>query len=272
MGSPMEIDVQNYDDGTDSSLRMPHDGYVSQPFDQRQSFGSWKTSGALEPWTPLLSSHMRLTVSNSGQEGITKDTMHMPRAPHILSNTSVGSSQFNIVRDIIDSTDSGPISLASTTRAPILPEHGYSGYFCSSFPVSYISMGTLSSPPSSHFPSTNRNSGSSGDCASISESSSMDTMSSCPSVYSETSLSYPETLTCPYDGCPLKFDGKHRKGTLHRHIRLKHMTGQGSVDQRRRYSCQVQGCGKCFMRQDALLKHKRQKHPELGIPPPMPRK
>jgi uncharacterized Zn-finger protein len=80
-------------------------------------------------------------------------------------------------------------------------------------------------------------------------------------------------MYCPYEGCTARgFTGKHRRGTLNRHMRLKHMTGQDSVEQERRYFCQVEICGKDYMRQDALLKHQRIKHPELRIPPPVGRK
>jgi hypothetical protein len=88
-----------------------------------------------------------------------------------------------------------------------------------------------------------------------------------PSIYSDTPAPYSDTLYCPYEGCTLRFTGDHRRGTVQRHIRLKH-----AGEEERRYSCQVEGCGKNYRRQDALLKHQRSKHPELGLPPPRSRK
>jgi hypothetical protein len=79
-------------------------------------------------------------------------------------------------------------------------------------------------------------------------------------------------MHCPHEDCRREFKGKHRRGTLHRHMRLKHMTGQDSVEQERRYFCEVEDCEKDYRRQDALLKHQRNKHPELGIPAPVSRK
>jgi hypothetical protein len=92
------------------------------------------------------------------------------------------------------------------------------------------------------------------------------------SIVSESYSEPPDVLYCRHGGCAHKFTGTHRKGTLHRHLRLKHSTKQDSVEAERRYFCQAEGCGKDFKRQDARLKHYRNKHPELGTAVPKPRK
>jgi hypothetical protein len=92
------------------------------------------------------------------------------------------------------------------------------------------------------------------------------------SMLSETPNHVAGVLYCQHEGCGQKFTGTHRRGTLHRHMRLKHMPGQGAFKQEKRYSCQVEDCGKDFMRQDARLKHYRNKHPELGTAAPKSRK
>jgi hypothetical protein len=88
----------------------------------------------------------------------------------------------------------------------------------------------------------------------------------------ETPSSVPDTVYCPYERCTRSFTGKHRRGALHRHVRLKHIIRNSGQKEIRRLLCQVQGCGKDYMRQDALLKHQCSKHPELGLPPPTSRK
>jgi hypothetical protein len=92
------------------------------------------------------------------------------------------------------------------------------------------------------------------------------------SLLSVTPNNVARGLYCQHDGCGLKFTGTHRRGTLHRHIRLKHMSKQGSPAQEKRYPCEGQDCDKDFKRQDARLKHYRSKHPELGIAAPKSRK
>jgi hypothetical protein len=92
------------------------------------------------------------------------------------------------------------------------------------------------------------------------------------SEFSVTPMDVPDILYCKREGCTLKFTGIHRRGTLHRHVRLKHMTGQTSVKQEKTYPCRVESCDKAFKRQDARLKHCRSKHPELGIAAPVRRK
>jgi uncharacterized Zn-finger protein len=81
----------------------------------------------------------------------------------------------------------------------------------------------------------------------------------------------PDVLYCQHEGCSLRFTGIHRRGTLHRHVRLKHMSGQASRAQAKTYSCPVESCDKAFKRQDARLKHCRTKHPELGMAAPVRR-
>jgi hypothetical protein len=247
---------------------MLHDDHDSRLFNQRQSFGSWEPPGPLrqyEPWNPLRNSHMRWPVSSGDQEGSAKDTIHTPRAPPTPPDTNVSLSPWNILNAPRDCTDS-----YAEMRAPCLPAHGYSNHFSSSFPVSYSSsMSAVSSPSSSDFLSRYRQSEYGGSRSYVLDSTSVDATSSCPSIYSETSSSCPETMYCQHKGCTVGFTGKHRRGTLHRHMRLKH---GGALEHGRLYACQAQGCGKDYKRQDALLKHQRHKHPELGIPPPTSRK
>jgi hypothetical protein len=78
------------------------------------------------------------------------------------------------------------------------------------------------------------------------------------SLVSETSSQLPDELHCPYNACDKKYTGTYRRGTLQRHLRLKH----GPVEEKG-YVCESVGCGKVFKRQDARLKHHRRRHPEL---------
>lgn len=66
--------------------------------------------------------------------------------------------------------------------------------------------------------------------------------------------------------CGKPFRGEYSKGNLSRHKRLKH--GASKQD----YSCLVPGCDKTYHRQDARLKHYREKHPELEVEEPRRRK
>ncbi|KAH8731165.1 hypothetical protein GQ44DRAFT_722808 [Phaeosphaeriaceae sp. PMI808] len=90
--------------------------------------------------------------------------------------------------------------------------------------------------------------------------------SSPTSDLSETPADEPDVLLCLKDGCKKMFQGKYRRGTLHRHMRLKH-----NNEQEREYKCEAHGCNKVFKRQDARLKHHRSKHLELGCPGPLRR-
>jgi hypothetical protein len=77
---------------------------------------------------------------------------------------------------------------------------------------------------------------------------------------SQTKPSFdPQVLFCSYDGCSKKFSGRFRRGTLSRHIRLKHSQGQ----EERVYLCEVDGCSKVYLRQDARLKHYRKRHADV---------
>ena len=66
--------------------------------------------------------------------------------------------------------------------------------------------------------------------------------------------------------CGKKFGGDYSKGNLSRHKRQKHGDGEQN------FHCKVAGCVKFFKRSDALLKHNRRSHPELGLNPPLPRR
>lgn len=76
-------------------------------------------------------------------------------------------------------------------------------------------------------------------------------------------------LECEDPGCFRKFTGTHRRGTMHRHMRLKH---GGQVKGEKNYPCKGFNCTKTFKRQDARLKHHRSKHPELMVAAATPRK
>lgn len=71
------------------------------------------------------------------------------------------------------------------------------------------------------------------------------------------------SLECPE--CGQSYHGPHRRGTMHRHMRLRHASRGSDKD----YFCEAKHCGKSFRRQDARLKHYRKQHPELGTPPAM---
>lgn len=71
-------------------------------------------------------------------------------------------------------------------------------------------------------------------------------------------------MTCHV--CGKSFNGEYSKGNLSRHQRLKHDGLE------RDYPCLVPGCAKTYHRQDARLKHYREKHPELEIEEPRRRK
>jgi hypothetical protein len=268
----MEVEVQDHDGGIDSSSRIPHCDSVSTNFKQWKPF---ETLGELseplrplERWNPVSI----WPVSSGGQEGSREGNIPEPWAPLGLLNTNASCSPGNASRKTTDST--GSSSLASMARTPLLSEDSHSGSFYSFYVSDGPSLSVPSSLSSSHSfsPYAYRQRESSGNCFSAADSSSVDVLSSRSSVCSETSFFSLDTLYCPYEGCTLGFTGKHRRGTLHRHMRLKHIAGQDSIKQERRYPCPVQGCGKGYMRQDALLKHQRSEHPKLGIPPPVPRR
>jgi hypothetical protein len=90
------------------------------------------------------------------------------------------------------------------------------------------------------------------------------------SLLSVTPCSEPEVLCCLQDGCQRTFQGKYRRGTRQRHMRLKHSNTKGPED--REYPCEAMGCDKVYMRQDARLKHLRKVHPELRVAAAVPRK
>ncbi|KAH7095370.1 hypothetical protein FB567DRAFT_543702 [Paraphoma chrysanthemicola] len=93
---------------------------------------------------------------------------------------------------------------------------------------------------------------------------SFDASSPTPSFLSSISSRGPERLPCPKTGCSKTFAGTHRRGTLQRHIRLKH------GEEERMYCCEA-GCQKIYLRQDARLKHYRSWHPEFNAPAIVPR-
>ncbi|KAH7080298.1 hypothetical protein BKA63DRAFT_240427 [Paraphoma chrysanthemicola] len=69
----------------------------------------------------------------------------------------------------------------------------------------------------------------------------------------------PADLLCP--DCSQKFVGEYRRGNLLRHMRSSH-SGLS-----REYHCEAEGCERVFKRQDARLKHYRNKHPHLYSAP-----
>jgi hypothetical protein len=74
------------------------------------------------------------------------------------------------------------------------------------------------------------------------------------SIISETPT-LPYELQCPR--CGKTFTGRYRRGTLHRHQRLKHCPTD-NVE----YPCAM--CQKTYKRQDARLKHYRRCHPDFA--------
>jgi hypothetical protein len=62
--------------------------------------------------------------------------------------------------------------------------------------------------------------------------------------------------------CSRWFHGKYCHGNLARHVKHQHT---GSHE--RPFACTAAGCSKTFRRQDARLKHARNKHPGLSLPP-----
>jgi hypothetical protein len=82
-----------------------------------------------------------------------------------------------------------------------------------------------------------------------------------------SSMDIPEVLTCVHGECAMVFTGRHRRGSLQRHMRLKHQ----SIEERQ-FSCEFEHCGKIFKRQDARLKHYRKRHADLSqMAPPKER-
>jgi hypothetical protein len=82
------------------------------------------------------------------------------------------------------------------------------------------------------------------------------------SLLSDTPHFVPDVLLCLQDGCSKTFQGKYRRGTRQRHMRLKHGKARGLEE--KEYPCEAFGCRKFYMRQDARLKHYRKQHPELN--------
>ncbi|KAH7414198.1 hypothetical protein DE146DRAFT_627263 [Phaeosphaeria sp. MPI-PUGE-AT-0046c] len=78
------------------------------------------------------------------------------------------------------------------------------------------------------------------------------------------------SVQCEHEGCFQIFTGNHRRGTMHRHMRLKHSGNQNESG--KKFFCEVLDCDKSFSRQDARLKHLRKKHPELGLAAALPRR
>jgi hypothetical protein len=82
----------------------------------------------------------------------------------------------------------------------------------------------------------------------------------------DDSMAIPDVLLCPHADCNATFTGLHRRGTLQRHIRIKHGTA------RRSYLCEEPSCSKVFLRTDARLKHYRSHHPHLAPKAKTPRR
>ncbi|KAH3996908.1 hypothetical protein HBI56_131800 [Parastagonospora nodorum] len=104
-----------------------------------------------------------------------------------------------------------------------------------------------------------------GHSSKTSDASSTSIQSTASSSLSTTSSCEDDVLLCSVPVCLMTFTGKYRRGNLMRHVRLKHATRDGS----REYRCST--CEKIFLRPDALLKHSRNRHPELDLPSPVPR-
>ncbi|KAH7085717.1 hypothetical protein BKA63DRAFT_24982 [Paraphoma chrysanthemicola] len=91
-----------------------------------------------------------------------------------------------------------------------------------------------------------------------------DASSPSSSFSSDMPSSDQEPLPCPEVGCIKAFKGVYRRGTLQRHIRLKH------GEEEREYRCEA-GCTRSYLRQDARLKHYRNQHPDFDAPAIIPR-
>jgi hypothetical protein len=85
------------------------------------------------------------------------------------------------------------------------------------------------------------------------------------SPMSITSSVDPEVLYCSAPGCEQNFHGKHRKGSLNRHMRRKH---RGSPAD---HPCAEPSCSRTFNRSDSRLKHYRKHHPWLANRRDVPR-
>lgn len=96
---------------------------------------------------------------------------------------------------------------------------------------------------------------------------------SSPTTPSISSLSLPfssvqNVLLCQHPGCRSTFKGKYQRGTLQRHVRMKHgKHGEEGM----LYPCEIDRCKNTFCRQDSRLKHYRKHHPELSLPSPISR-
>ncbi|KAF9696036.1 hypothetical protein EKO04_005826 [Ascochyta lentis] len=73
-----------------------------------------------------------------------------------------------------------------------------------------------------------------------------------PSVVSTTSSVTWTPMPCPVEDCRSQFTGQFGRGNLARHLRLVHNP--------REFPCEANGCHKVYNRQDALKKHRDQKH------------
>lgn len=87
--------------------------------------------------------------------------------------------------------------------------------------------------------------------------------------FEEVSGSNTRVLACLY--CPSTFTGIWAPGNLARHVNHKHPGGSIDADGAL-YYCDATGCDSKFSRNDALLKHVRDKHPQLGVKPAIKRK
>ncbi|KAF2196844.1 hypothetical protein GQ43DRAFT_235424 [Delitschia confertaspora ATCC 74209] len=67
-----------------------------------------------------------------------------------------------------------------------------------------------------------------------------------------------DSLQCEL--CNSQFRGKHRKGSLARHIRIQHGSDEGKAKE---FICRGCECRSIFKRKDSRLKHERTHHPEL---------
>ncbi|KAF2197112.1 hypothetical protein GQ43DRAFT_475725 [Delitschia confertaspora ATCC 74209] len=72
-----------------------------------------------------------------------------------------------------------------------------------------------------------------------------------------------ESLQCPQPRCLKVFTGNCARRNVNRHIQVEHSGALPHV-------CEV--CGKNYKRDDALRKHERAAHPELGRPDPIRRR
>lgn len=179
-------------------------------------------------------------------EGDSKDALGTaPQLPWTDYAPNPQLESFRSITDIDTSLTGYPLSTYSVY------DNNPSSYSPLEFILPHIPLERTTAPRSSTI-LTQSTAGSSG-----SPSQTCDSLYSCPSVGSSSTMHTPEVLRCEVGGCSQAFTGLYRQGNLGRHRRLVHGTGS-------RYICGDITCAKEFRRQDARLNHYRKYHRELA--------